>query len=178
MGVRLFAAVYPSEAARTDLAATLSRRSLAGRSVRPAQWHLTLAFLDGVPDGRLPEVRAAVAQAAAEVPAFTLRLVGAGAFGSVVWVGAGGDTEPLGRLAEELRGRLAGAGFAIDPRPFRAHLTVARGVHTRRPEVAAGLAALANHDGPPWTVRQVVLVRSTLGPGGARHEPVATAELA
>jgi 2'-5' RNA ligase len=51
-------------------------------------------------------------------------------------------------------------------------------VHTRRPEVAAGLAALANHDGPPWTVRQVVLVRSTLGPGGARHEPVATAELA
>jgi 2'-5' RNA ligase len=178
VGVRLFAAVYPSEDARTDLAATLVPLSLPGRSVRPAQWHLTLAFLDEVPEPRVPEVRSAVRDAAGEVAAFPLRLGGAGAFGQTVWVGVGGDTEPLGRLAEVLRERLRDGGFPLDTRPFRAHLTVARGVQTRRREVAATLAALANYTGPPWTVRQLVLVRSTLAPGGARHEPVAAAELA
>jgi 2'-5' RNA ligase len=175
--VRLFAAVYPSEEARTELATTLARVALDGRAVRPAQWHLTLAFLDGVPDQGLPEVQAAVVDAAAGVPPFTVRLSGAGAFGRVVWVGLGGDTAPLAALAEGLRARLSDGGFPFDPRPFRPHLTVAREVPTRRPAAAAALAELANHTGPPWTVRQVVLVRSTLGAGGARHDPVGTAEL-
>ena len=177
MGVRLFVAVYPSEAARTDLAAALAGLSLRGRAVRAAQWHLTLAFLADVPDGRLPAVRSAVEQTAAEVPPFTVRLGGAGAFGQVAWVGVGGDTGSLAALAEGVRGRLRDGGFPVDTRPFRPHLTIARGVPARRPEVSAALAELANHTGPPWTVRQLVLVQSTLGPGGARHEPVAAAEL-
>jgi 2'-5' RNA ligase len=177
VGVRLFAAVYPSEDARTDLAATLARLPTHGRSVRPAQWHLTLAFLDDVPTGRVPEVRSAIEQSAAEVPAFTVRLGGAGAFGRVVWVGVGGDTGPLATLAEGVRGRLRDGGFPIDTRPFRPHLTIARGVQTRRPDVSTALAALAGYTGPPWRVRQLVLVQSTLGPGGARHEPIAAAEL-
>jgi 2'-5' RNA ligase len=176
--VRLFAAVYPPEDARADLAATARRLSLRGRSVRPAQWHLTLAFLDDVPEERLPGVWSAVEQSAAEVRPFTVRLAGAGAFGQLVWVGVGGDTAALAALAEGLRERLRADGFALDTRPFRPHLTIARGVQTRRADVAAALAALENYTGPPWTVRQVVLVRSALEPGGARHEPVAAAELA
>jgi 2'-5' RNA ligase len=88
-----------------------------------------------------------------------------------------GDTAPLAALAEGLRERLLAGGLTLDTRPFRPHLTIARAVQTRRPDAAAALAALENYTGPPWTVRQVVLVRSTLEPGGARHEPIAAAAL-
>jgi 2'-5' RNA ligase len=177
VSVRLFVAVSPPEDARTHLAAALPSLQIGGRPVRPGRWHLTLAFLEDVPDDRVPEVRAAVDGAAGTTGPFSVRLTGAGAFGQVVWIGLSGETDPLVRLAGELRRRLRDAGFPVEERPFRPHLTIARGVDTRRPSTAAALASLAEYDGPPWTVRQLVLVHSTLGPGGARHEPIGAAAL-
>jgi 2'-5' RNA ligase len=176
LSVRLFVAVSPPEDARTHLAAALPSLQLGGRPVRPGQWHLTLAFLEDAPDDRVPDVRVAV-EAAATTGPFSVRLTGAGAFGQVVWIGLSGETDRLVRLAGELRSRLRDAGFPVEERPFRPHLTIARGVDTRRASSAAALAELTDYDGPPWTVRELVLFHSTLGPGGARHEPIGGAVL-
>lgn len=177
--MRLFVAVSPPEEARADLAAALSRAPelFAGvRPVRREQWHLTLAFLDEVPDERLHTVWSALEHAAATVGPLRLRITGAGSFGherAVVWAGLAGDTDGLRRLADVLRDKLRACAVPVDTRPYRPHLTLARGVDLRREPAVAALAELRSHAGPWWTVRQMNLVRSRLGggPGGsARHD--------
>ena len=179
--MRLFVAVTPPEDARADLAAALGgvRELLVGaRPVRPAQWHLTLAFLDDVAAGTVDAVRAAASVAAASADPFALALAGAGTFGrdrAVVWIGLSGAVDRLDRLARVLRGGLVAAGLPLDSRSFTPHLTVGRNVDLRRPAVAAALGRLTGYSGPQWKVEQLQLVRSTLGTGpggGACHEPL------
>jgi 2'-5' RNA ligase len=114
----------------------------------------------------------AVAEALAVVPrlpSFCLRLVGGGRFGQVTWAGVAGDLEALGELRESVRVALDGAGFPIDPRPFRPHLTV-----SYRQERGL-LTTLARYAGPSWPVTGFALVESSLGNYHTRHEwPLAT----
>ena len=71
----------------------------------------------------------------------------------------------LDELAEAVRATTAAVGTPPD-RPFVGHLTLAR----LRDRAACGVTGTAVDLG--FDVDEVVLVRSTLGPGGARHEPV------
>ncbi len=72
MNLRLFVALEPPEPVRRRIAALQARlRRDAGRHADEVRWvppenvHLTLQFLGSVPEGRLPEVLAAVVGAAA-----------------------------------------------------------------------------------------------------------------
>lgn len=119
------------------------RRRLAGaRSLLPelrglrwipeAQLHFTLKFLGDIDEERVGDARAATAAAArGGVPPFRLDLGGLGAFpprgpARVVWAGCGDGTEGLVSLAAAVEEAFAAAGFPTEPRPFSAHLTVAR----------------------------------------------------
>jgi 2'-5' RNA ligase len=180
--VRLFVAVDPPEEVRVDLATALRERApdllTEAKPVRPEQFHLTLAFLGEVPEERLSAVWSTVERAAASTRPLRLGLAGSGAFGrdrAVVWVGLVGDTDGLQQLSGVLRDRLRAARVPLDTRPFRPHLTLARGVDLRREPAAAALAALTSYEGPWWTAEGLTLVRSRLGAGpggGARHEPL------
>jgi 2'-5' RNA ligase len=180
--VRLFVAVDPSEEVRAHLATAIRDRApdllTEAKPARPEQWHLTLAFLGEVPEGHVSAVSSAVARAASTTGPLRLRLAGAGAFGrdrAVVWVGLTGDTDRLQQLAGVLRDRLRTVRVPLDTRPFRPHLTVARGVDLRRPPQAAALAALTSYEGPWWTAPELTLVHSRLGAGedrSARHDPL------
>ncbi|NCA82384.1 MAG: RNA 2',3'-cyclic phosphodiesterase [Opitutae bacterium] len=129
---RLFAgvAVEATEAVR-GVAAALRRelREERIRWVRPENLHLTLEFFGETEEGRLPELEAALAKAAAGTRVFTMKIGGPGAFGGarhpcVVWLGI--DSEGL----RELRGRAAAAlreaGWEPEPRGFAPHLTLGR----------------------------------------------------
>jgi len=169
--MRLFVAVDVPLGVRTAVeSAVAPLRPLAPalRWTEPAQWHLTVAFLGGTPPGQLTEVREAVGDVAAAAHPFTLRLSGkAGTFrGGVLWAGLE-EAPMLAELVEALRERVAPLGFDLGDEPFRGHLTLARasrGDH-RTAEVAE------RYQGPrsPWTVRNVALMRSRLGIGGARY---------
>lgn len=151
--MRLFVAVRPPAAALAQLAAAL------GRAPDP-KWHLTLAFLGERPaaDPLLDPLQ----EVALAHPAFELFLRGGGTFGGrVLWVGVAGDADALRALADDVR-RAVGV---TEERPFRAHLTLARG---RGLVVPADLAAL---EGQPWSVTEVELVRSVLGTS-AQHRPL------
>ncbi|BCJ43975.1 RNA 2',3'-cyclic phosphodiesterase [Actinoplanes ianthinogenes] len=154
-------AVFPPSAAREDLRRTLPAE---GRFTRPSKWHVTLAFLGEVDDGAMPLVAEALAPAGPATAAFALRLAGGGRFGPVAWAGLAGDLTALGALRESVRVALDGAGFAIDPRPFRPHLTVSYHQDRRL------LAALEGYAGPSWPVRDFALVESVLGNYHVRHE--------
>ncbi|HEX9011709.1 MAG TPA: RNA 2',3'-cyclic phosphodiesterase [Holophagaceae bacterium] len=97
---------------------------------RPEGLHLTLAFLgDRAPEGVAPLDAAGAAVASRHRP-FPLRTAGLGGFpdgnrARVLWLGVA-PCPALEALAADLRKALASAGEAFDPKPFRAHITLAR----------------------------------------------------
>jgi RNA 2',3'-cyclic 3'-phosphodiesterase len=195
-GVRLFVAVYPSPAAVAHLSAAVAGLRLGAATARghtvgltaTARWHLTLAFLGEVPEPRVPVAKEALASGVARwrteradqaghAPPPRLWLAGAGRFGrrrfTVLWVGLSGDVDALRSLGRAVRRELRRSGVPFDGKPLRPHLTFARpGDRVPAEHLAADLAALARYEGPAWTVEEVHLVRSHLGPKPV-HETLA-----
>ena len=165
--MRCFVAVVPPPAALAPLV-----RAVAPLRALPATWvpeeslHLTLVFLGEVAD---PEPYAgALAAAVADVAPFVLRIRGGGAFprparARVLWAGVEGDLAALDRLARLARRTARAARIDIERKPYVPHVTVAR-VRRDGFDAAAAVAALSAVDGEPWTVSEVVLMRSVLGP--------------
>jgi RNA 2',3'-cyclic 3'-phosphodiesterase len=176
---RGFVAVVPPEDVLDTIAARLGPVRDAYddlRWSRREQWHLTLRFLGAVPD--VDELIAALRDTLRPVsPVDALALGGAGAFpnarrASVVWFGVRDGADGLARVAAAVEAACVAAGFTSEPRPFRAHLTVAR---VRRPrDVGSALAALGEGPvGAPWPVTEVVVVSSETRPTGAVYEEIA-----
>ena len=87
---------------------------------------------------------------------------------------SGGSTQALRRLAQSVTAAARRCGIDVDERPYRPHLTVARG--REGVDLRPAVAALSGFAGSPWTADELHLVRSRLGagPGGtAAHEIVA-----
>lgn len=175
--MRLFVAVYPPEHVADDFAACVERLRVSQalrdgvntRVASRANWHVTLAFLGDVPDDRWTAAAAAVERAAAQAAPFEVRVTGGGRFGrgrfTILWVGVGGDVPALAGLSRGVRRELKRVRLAYDPKPLRPHLTVARpGDRVDRVVVDEDRAALDAYESPPWTVAEVVLMRSHPGP--------------
>jgi RNA 2',3'-cyclic 3'-phosphodiesterase len=107
----------------------------------------------------------------------TLRLAGGGRFGSrrrpqVAWIGLDGDVAPLTDLAGRLTAVARRLRLEVEERPYRPHLTVGRW-RPGRPADASLTDRLADYAGPPWRVREVLLLESHLGPE-PRYDTLAT----
>ena len=92
------------------------------------------------------------------------------------WPGAPrGGVYALSRLAGSVTAAARRSGVAFDDRPYRPHLTLARG--REGADLRPAVVALSGFAGSPWTADALHLVRSRLGagPGGtAAHEIVET----
>jgi RNA 2',3'-cyclic 3'-phosphodiesterase len=168
--VRLFLALEPPAQVIAHLDGALGAARAAHPELRwvdSRRWHLTLAFFGEVPDGRVDRLQQRLDRKIAGSPAMALRFAGAGRFdGRVLWVGVHGDRAPLRALARRV---------AVDDRPYRPHLTVAR---TRGPvDLRPVVGTLEPYDGPGWRADAVHLVRSHLGPQ-PRYDDIATWPLA
>jgi 2'-5' RNA ligase len=143
--------------------------------------HLTLKFLGTVAAARLPAVTAALEAAVARVGAFRLALSGLGAFPPgprprVLWAGVREGAAQAGDLAARVDAALAPLDIAPETRPFSAHVTLGR-VRSRRadPRLAAALARASVFG--QQHVAAVSLMRSELGPRGARYSELAALPL-
>ena len=169
----------PPAGALTDLDRALTPlREVPGapRWTPPERWHLTLLFLGAVPAEQVEELVAAAGPAVATAPPMTLRLAGAGRFGTrrrpqVFWAGVTGDDAALGALAARLAAVASGLGLPVEDRPFRAHLTLGRW-RPGRPGDGDLPERLAGHRGPCWPATGVELLESHLGPA-PRYDRVA-----
>ena len=162
MGVRLFAAVWPDQAAREALAAQLDdiREDTTGVHWQPPhRWHITLAFLGpGDPDRTAARISAAGRRHPSPL-AGPLQLSGSGTFGPIVWVGV-----EHGPWLPELAAQLQRAMHTPDRR-FRAHVTVGRvRGPAALPNARAAAALMGGHSGPTWIPSELTLVASTTGP--------------
>jgi 2'-5' RNA ligase len=153
--VRLFSALWPPEPAIAHLATALRSVVLPPgvRSTPIAKWHVTLAFYGN--DADATERAGLLDERLAGTAAPTLRLVGAGTFPGVLWVGVE-PVPPAGRGQLKALATAAGAGDRFHP-----HVTVARWRFDRSGTRLA--AQLARYRGPTWTADAVTLVRSDLG---------------
>jgi 2'-5' RNA ligase len=165
--VRLFVAVWPSEDVAAALAA-LDRPVVEGvRWTTPDQWHVTLRFLGSV---EAAEPAIAAVEALSGAPGAVVTMDG-------LPVRLGRDVlalpvEGLSDLAALVGDAFAGIGRPPERRPFRGHLTLARGRAVRT------LSTSRRFQRVSFRVRAVSLVESHLGPAGARYETVASVELA
>ncbi|MGA5355200.1 RNA 2',3'-cyclic phosphodiesterase [Streptomyces thermodiastaticus] len=172
--MRLFAALVPPDDVVDRLARTVAElRRLPGAdglrwTGRPG-WHLTLAFYGEVDADTVPELSDRLGRAAGRTPAFSLALRGGGQFGrgSALWAGADGDLRTLGLLASRAEAAARKAGVPMgEHRPYTAHLTVARGRGRHTVDVRPWVRALQDFSSRPWTVDELLLVRSLLPRSG------------
>jgi RNA 2',3'-cyclic 3'-phosphodiesterase len=176
--MRTFVALNLDAAARTRLHASLE--PLRGRPL-PVRWldehalHLTLKFLGDTEGAAVAALGDALRDTARRHAPLTLELTGFGAFpslrrASVLWVGVA-PSEPLLALQAEVELALARLGWGREQKPFRPHITVGRvRSGARPPDVERAAAGYDYHDSVH--VATIDLMRSHLGPAGARYEAV------
>ena len=167
--LRVFFAVWPDAATRAAIAA-LAHEAAAGaggKAPAPSNLHLTLAFIGDVRAERLAVLQAIGADAARPTPPFTLTLDRLGGFrdAGIAWLGTTPTPPQLDALVRRMRGALGAAGFPVDARPFRVHVTLARRCRNR--VRAAAIAPIA------WRVERLTLTASDLGGDGSRYRDLA-----
>lgn len=159
--------VAPMRASRPDLSWVASRNL-----------HITVAFMPHVQPAVSGQLADVVALAAADLAPTRVSIAGAGRFDErVLWAGLAGDVEGLDAIAAGVSSAVARAG--ADPesrRPFRPHLSLARGAGQLDAHLAPLAEQLDAYAGPVWQVDELVLVRSYLG-RAAHHETLATLPL-
>ncbi len=196
--LRLFVAIELPEATLRALAETMSalRRAAPGagrpvgdavRWVRPEGVHLTLQFLGGTAEERVPLIHTGLRLAVRDVAPFEVAPGGVGSFGGranlrVVWVGLNDDGGALAGLANRVQSAMEQLGYEREQRAFNAHLTLGRVREDASRDDRARLHdALARFDAPaipPFHVERVSLMRSTLGRGGAVYDQLGAYPLA
>jgi len=159
--IRLFTAI----AIPRDLGEDLVPRQygIDGAKWRPVEaFHITLRFVGDVAEPDAADLTEELARI--EVPAFDLRLAGAGHFGEgedlhAVWAGVE-DSPELARLQHANEAAARRAGLAPETRAYRPHVTLA---YLKRPPVPEVAAWIQGHNllrSPPFRVDRFGLYSS------------------
>jgi 2'-5' RNA ligase len=196
---RLFLALEVPDETRSSVAQAIAPLAAEHadhlRFTDPASWHLTLAFLGALDPSWADVIEDAMVQAAAKVAPFAVTLGRAGRFGrGILWLGFDDPSyASILTLNRAVRSALAARDVPHDTKPLHPHLSLARqrdrdglGVsRSRLAEVDAAMARLRSDSGgdgiaieaQSWAVTRLVLLRSHLGDGSPRHEPIARVAL-
>ena len=168
--------VEPPSLAPLQLLLERLRTTVPGvRWVRGDGLHLTVHFFGELRADDAVLARETVRPIATATTPFELHVDHVGDFnhGAVLWCGTGSGSDALSSLALRCRDALAGAGFAVEQRRFRAHCTLGRARRRLDADArdawsasAADVAAL-----PAFTAKRLVLFESRPGAGGTEHVP-------
>lgn len=162
--MRLFYALWPDDTTRIQLAQRRNDvvRLSGGRPSTPDSLHMTLVYIGEVPDTRFDEVCAIgdrMVHAGFDYPVDTTACFDSAKVG---WLGAA--EPPLGLFSLQMHLRIAinSAGFTIDKRRFRPHITVARDIE--QPFDAIAIEPVM------WRANSFSLVHSMIADDGVHHE--------
>ncbi len=162
--MRLFFGLWPDDAVRAELA-RWSRELHAlcgGRTTRPENLHVTLAFLGGVEEARVAEVERAAGGVAPRAVSLVLDRPGYWKHNRIAWAGASTVPPGLEAFVEELRGALARSRVGFDAKDFVSHVTLLR--DAREPKAMPALDPIS------WKVDGFSLVQSVTLPRGSHYE--------
>lgn len=170
---RLFVAIELPSDVKANLVA-LKTHIPTARWVKPEHMHLTLRFLDDVPDTRVESVKSALELV--QSPSFNLKLQSVGRFPPqkkktprVLWVGIA--SQPMLKdLQKKIENELRIAGFPPDKKAFHPHITLAR-LKLQKPvkPVNDFMATQARFRVNPFEITHFALVRSVLSSQGPTY---------
>lgn len=161
----------------------LARHDWPVRWVTPETAHLTLHFLGDTPPEQVELLRLGLGQVALRHRAFSLATSGLGVFPDlrrprVLWLGLSGETDALGALHRDVGQALRSLGFEVEAGRLNPHLTLGRLRDAPEPATQREIERLFREGSSldaqvaiPATEFQ--LIRSFLGKGPPRHEPLA-----
>ena len=168
---RLFVALMPDATTGKALSACAARFASVGRAIAPANIHLTLVFLGPVLASRRPVASRCLR--GARIEAFDLHLDQLGYFASsaILWAGMQAPPPALMAAQRRLAAGLRNAGFDLEARRFRPHVSLLRDCKT--PDAKMLEEPLAIN----WPAREIALVRSHPARGGSRYEVMESVSL-
>jgi len=175
--IRSFLAFEQPEEVRAtlvEISDALRKTRLDVRWVKPANIHLTVHFLGNTRSEDLQAIAEPVQSLCLTYDPFHVSLSGVGCFPHtrnprVLWVGLGGDVARMAQFRDALQTLLRPFGFQEEKRPFRAHLTLGRfrGGRSPRGELEEVLENFRGLSSPVCTLKDLVLFKSELRPGGS-----------
>jgi len=142
----------------------------------PSNIHLTLAFLGDTEEDLIKVVSIMLKQKCTGFGEFSFILKGSGVFKNysdprVIWIGIE-NNEKLMKLNDEIKTGLKDAGFRLEDRPFRPHITLGRIKSIRNTDFLR--SSLEKHEDAfiqEVPVREVILFESILKPSGPEYRP-------
>ena len=149
------------------------------RASPASQSHITLRFIGDMDDGKVKKVVRCVEDAVVGIPPFAVVIKGSGCFPdrkrpSVVWVGAE-PQDTLRALADRISSNLKAANINFDSKPFKSHITIGR---CKGPtEVDGFLEKYRDAEFGSFLCEDICVMRSELGPRGAKHTVLARIRL-
>lgn len=166
---RLFFALWPDQAVRSELAAWASalQSEVGGRVTKTESIHLTLLFLGELEPERCEAARELGLAVSSPLFEITLDAAGCWKHNSVAWAAPGAVPAPLAALAERLATGARDAGFEVEGRAYKPHLTLLRKANCRPLQWQPPAPVM-------WRVERFVLVRSVLNREAALYEEIAT----
>lgn len=137
MSMRAFLAVDFGSELKSQIAglqSELRKYALSGRWKFVDNFHLTLKFLDEITEKQASEIGGVMKDICGKCGPFRLHIGKLGFFPGrgnirVLWLGMDGELDRLGALRQNIEKGLQPLGFAMDPKPFRPHVTIAQEVN-------------------------------------------------
>ncbi|CAH0125501.1 RNA 2',3'-cyclic phosphodiesterase [Peribacillus sp. Bi96] len=135
--------------------------------LHPADYHITMAFLGNAPDSLKKDALERVERELADETSFELKLDGIGGFGKnesprILWAGVQ-KQERLFTIQKKIYDSCVEAGFELDKKPFKPHITLARKYEGESPFSLEGVRQIANLEGEHFEAVQVALYQTHLG---------------
>ncbi len=125
---RLFFALWPEDSCRTELAAALSlmQAKIPAHWIKPENQHMTLAFLGDVEIKNRNRLATVAEKIQSQSFEFLLDRIEHWRKPQVICLTPTAPSPILDQLATDLTTELREAGYELEKRPYRAHLTLAR----------------------------------------------------
>jgi 2'-5' RNA ligase len=185
--MRLFVAIDLDEEAREAIGAEQRRLAQAFgpdctlKWTRPADMHLTLAFLGEIDQSRGAVVVEALRADVAAAP-FIIAFARLGIFPphgapSVLWLGVGAGGREVIAVQRVIADRLERAGVTLEHRRYHPHLTLARWRRARGADRERVMAADRETEVARVSVGSVTLYQSHLSSAGPSYTALARARL-
>jgi 2'-5' RNA ligase len=144
--------------------------------VPPPNMHVTIRFLGQVTEPMVYAIQDMVKPTLSRHPEIDLGVAGLGVFPDletprIIWAGLTDGADQMASLYGAVSDRLVDAGFNLEDRPFKAHVTIGR-IKSGDP---VALGPCLEELGAPWgttRVRNLYCYRSDLKSKGAEHHAV------
>ena len=179
MGIRSFLAFeLPSEIKSivARVSGELRESALDVRWVKAENIHLTVVFMGNTKMDDVPAIGDEIRKVAHRYGPFDISLKGIGSFPNrrnprVLWLGLHGDLDRISDFKDTLQKHLKPFGIKEEKRGFSPHLTLGRFRKSKKMGLPLDNILLKYRDltSPLSSLKELVLFRSDLKPGGAEH---------